>query len=366
VAPLEDVPADAQDWHPGSNNQVLDLVHPSLFPLIYGRSRILPTGSTTLENCIQTSGKGEIVPVPDDIDCQLGKQTHWLGQRGTGETDYWSNRFQWLPSNIVFTEGEGVEIKSYINNLHPIHHKSIYPVIEKFIAKSIPAWDLVLSSYVSHGPVERLRVPMTSTDYEFPLGEEVPEHIGKEFDEEQEDERMEAREDWVSAILAVYQGRARNTKKTQDILVRLAYPRNGIYEWVHASFALSTERAWNLSWLTLLKTTGARQPRPHQARRTRLRFLRRRWQMRNRTPKPTHSLRQKRHPSHRQTSKHPPHTFKPHLRRRKLAHRRQTQRTHLRNITILLRQHKHHRLAPRFPHKSVRRRNNPTRLRSRR
>jgi hypothetical protein len=111
-------------------------------------------------------------------------------------------------------------------------------VIEKFIAKSIPAWDLVLSSYVSHGPVERLRVPMTSTEYEFPLGEEAPEHVGKEFDEEQIDERMEAREDWVSAILAVYQGRARNTKKTQDILVRLGYPRNGIYEWVHASFDL--------------------------------------------------------------------------------------------------------------------------------
>jgi hypothetical protein len=238
VAPLEDVPADAQDWHPGSNNQVLDLVHPSLFPLIYGRSRILLTGSTTLEDCIQTSGKGEIVPVPDDIDCKLGNQTHWLGQRGTGETDYWSNRFQWLPSNIAFTEGEGVKIKSYINNLHPVHHKSIYPVIEKFIAKSIPAWDLVLSSYVSHGPVERLRVPMTSTEYEFPLGEEAPEHVGKEFDEEQIDERMEAREDWVSAILAVYQGRARNTKKTQDILVRLGYPRNGIYEWVHASFDL--------------------------------------------------------------------------------------------------------------------------------
>ena len=28
---LENVPEDEKDWHPGSNEQVLDLVHPSLF-----------------------------------------------------------------------------------------------------------------------------------------------------------------------------------------------------------------------------------------------------------------------------------------------------------------------------------------------
>ena len=240
VAPLEDVPESAQDWHPGSNDQVLDLVHPSLFPLIYGRSRILPTGTISLDDCVQNSGKGAIVPTPDDDDCKLGQQSHWLGQSGTGETGYWSNRFQWLPSDIAFTEGEGVKITSYINNLHPVHHRSIYPVIEKFIAKSIPAWDLVLSSYIEHGGVERLRVPMTGTDYEFPLGEEAPEDVGKEIDqEEDEDEYWEAKDQWVSAALALYQGRSRNTKKIQNTLERLGYPRNGIDEWVQTSHITS-------------------------------------------------------------------------------------------------------------------------------
>jgi hypothetical protein len=238
VAPLEDVPADAKDWHPGSNEQVLDLVHPSLFPLIYGRSRILPTGNITLDDCIQASGKGEIVPTPDDDDCKLGSQPHWLGQRGTGTTDFWSNRFQWLPSDVAFTESEDVKVTSYINNLHPVHHKSIYPVIEKFIAKSIPAWDVVLSSYVQHGNVERLRVPMTGTEYEFPLGEEAPEDVGKEFGEDEEDERFEAEDQWVSAFVALYRGRSRNTKKIQNTLLRLGYPRNGVDEWVQASHAL--------------------------------------------------------------------------------------------------------------------------------
>ena len=32
------MPEDQKDWHPGSNKQVLDLVHPSLYPLVYGKT----------------------------------------------------------------------------------------------------------------------------------------------------------------------------------------------------------------------------------------------------------------------------------------------------------------------------------------
>jgi len=47
------------DWHPKSNGQVLDLVHPSLFPLVYGRSRILEDGAEmTLDNCLSFCGQG--------------------------------------------------------------------------------------------------------------------------------------------------------------------------------------------------------------------------------------------------------------------------------------------------------------------
>lgn len=38
---LENVSGDQKDWHPGSNGQVFDLVHPSLFPLIHGVSRVV-------------------------------------------------------------------------------------------------------------------------------------------------------------------------------------------------------------------------------------------------------------------------------------------------------------------------------------
>ncbi|KAL9104295.1 MAG: hypothetical protein Q9163_000736 [Psora crenata] len=42
VASLEDIPETDKDWHPNTNEQVLDLVHPSLYPLVYGQSTILP------------------------------------------------------------------------------------------------------------------------------------------------------------------------------------------------------------------------------------------------------------------------------------------------------------------------------------
>ncbi|OBZ68618.1 hypothetical protein A0H81_11587 [Grifola frondosa] len=35
---LESIPSEQQDWHPGFNNQVLDLVHPSLYCFRIGKS----------------------------------------------------------------------------------------------------------------------------------------------------------------------------------------------------------------------------------------------------------------------------------------------------------------------------------------
>ncbi|KIO24273.1 hypothetical protein M407DRAFT_213073 [Tulasnella calospora MUT 4182] len=39
AAVLENVPEEEKDWHPGSYNRVLDLVHPSLFCAVYGRTQ---------------------------------------------------------------------------------------------------------------------------------------------------------------------------------------------------------------------------------------------------------------------------------------------------------------------------------------
>jgi hypothetical protein len=54
----------SRDWHPGSNKKVLHPIHPSLYPLFYDHTRILSNGgTTTLEDCIERCGEGEIIKI---------------------------------------------------------------------------------------------------------------------------------------------------------------------------------------------------------------------------------------------------------------------------------------------------------------
>uniref|UniRef100_A0A914DIG1 Uncharacterized protein n=1 Tax=Acrobeloides nanus TaxID=290746 RepID=A0A914DIG1_9BILA len=57
VTALENRPF--KDWHPGSNGQVLDLVHPSLYSYVYGVSRQLPKQARKLA-WNELFGRGEI------------------------------------------------------------------------------------------------------------------------------------------------------------------------------------------------------------------------------------------------------------------------------------------------------------------
>ena len=70
IAPLESVPDAEKDWHPGSNGQVLDLVHPSLWPVVYGRT-------------VDRATHKPLRPRTSDIDPMFK-----------------SERFQWLPSDF--------------------------------------------------------------------------------------------------------------------------------------------------------------------------------------------------------------------------------------------------------------------------
>lgn len=50
VAVLENVPEKDKDWHPDSDQQVLDLVHPSLYCLVYGVSPKLPSPAADIKS----------------------------------------------------------------------------------------------------------------------------------------------------------------------------------------------------------------------------------------------------------------------------------------------------------------------------
>ncbi|KAG6831239.1 hypothetical protein H0H87_005804 [Tephrocybe sp. NHM501043] len=94
VALLEQVPDHLKDWHPGSDNLVLDLVHPSLFPLIYGRTRILPDDTIGLKDCVKRSGEGIVVPVPPESENGIKDQTLKHSWQRSKPTAPFSRKFQ--------------------------------------------------------------------------------------------------------------------------------------------------------------------------------------------------------------------------------------------------------------------------------
>ena len=122
VAKLEDIPEDERDWHPGSNEQVLDLVHPSLHCVVYGRTL-----------AIDASIPNQLKPLP-------------APKRGKKEKMFLSRRLAWLPSDFTVDHDGAVRLTStYINNIHP-SKKELYATLESILAAFIPMFERVLGS----------------------------------------------------------------------------------------------------------------------------------------------------------------------------------------------------------------------------
>jgi hypothetical protein len=160
--------ASSPDWHPNTGKTVQDLVHPSMYPLVYGRSLFLPDEVVGVEDAVEKfAGKGEVIPrrpewgeEPSDEARRsrrfpythghlLGPDNH-VGGSGIQKT-FWSTVYQWLPANVAFTADGGVRFTSYINNLHPTKYRDIYSTVEKLIETALPMWDQCLVKFVSSG-----------------------------------------------------------------------------------------------------------------------------------------------------------------------------------------------------------------------
>jgi len=136
------------DWHPWADDKVLDLVHPSMYPFIFGQSRFIPDEVVGVADAVEKwAGKGEIV----ENGPPLRKVSPGRGWRPFGPvvdgapSQFWSDTYQWLPSNLSFKEDGTVRFTSYINNLHPTRHPEIYRLVEKLIDAAIPLWDVALA-----------------------------------------------------------------------------------------------------------------------------------------------------------------------------------------------------------------------------
>ncbi|GMM37517.1 hypothetical protein DASC09_048420 [Saccharomycopsis crataegensis] len=138
---LEKSFGDKIDYHPGSQNQVIDLVHPSLFPLVYGKSQSIDPDTKEIS----------VIDYSEDI---VGDPDH----KYKGFQFFGSKNFQWLPTIFELShDKKRYEITSYINNLEPKSFKDLYKTIEDVFNASIPALNFVLSRLCSP---EYIRIPV--------------------------------------------------------------------------------------------------------------------------------------------------------------------------------------------------------------
>ena len=121
MTPLEAVPDSERDWHPGSDGLVLNLVHPALYPIVFGR----------------TMGK-----LPGSDPAKILKPPEIKG----ADPKFISKRFQFLPSDFsVDGDGKVSLVSPYINNIHPARHKELYSVIPEILQHALPMFERVLS-----------------------------------------------------------------------------------------------------------------------------------------------------------------------------------------------------------------------------
>jgi hypothetical protein len=149
------------DYHPGSNQQVVDLVHPSLYPLQYGKTPVVVADATaaTPSWCqrdwldtdakLLTGQKYAIAKFDDAV--RLAKPHVDFGV---------SQHYQWLPAVMTVARGlREYSFQSYINNLSPLKYQELYTVIARVFNRAVPALNLSLSRLLTP-PHQRIVIPM--------------------------------------------------------------------------------------------------------------------------------------------------------------------------------------------------------------
>lgn len=117
------------DYHPGSKNMVVNLVHPSLYPFVAGVTRVVRDESLPWEDFI---GGGHVVSL---------ESRH--AKRSSGAS--LSQRFQWLPAEVsIAADGSSCHFDSYINGLEPHLHEPLYRTLEKCFTAMLPLLGSVL------------------------------------------------------------------------------------------------------------------------------------------------------------------------------------------------------------------------------
>jgi hypothetical protein len=172
--------AGPPDWHPGSNEQMRDLVHPSLYPLISGVSQRVLTTRVPWSELLNGSYDSEVVNfvLPSDHD-----------KTNEREEYSFSKKYQWLPADFDVADIGDVTINSYINNLHPRLHAELYHTIGEVFRECIPLLECCLTDLRQYNPLcvrhsDDSQTPWVYDSYQPRFSDEpdtIKDHTNKDY-----------------------------------------------------------------------------------------------------------------------------------------------------------------------------------------
>jgi hypothetical protein len=151
VEPLETRAKSLNHWHPNSDQQVLDLVHPSNYCLVFGRTRYSATPDAILPEHIFRMDPNE-------------------ARQGI------SIKYQWLPAVVHVNDEGAAEFKSYINNLDRKQHPEIYNTIGQIFERMLPLFEKSMGS-LTVVPKRRIDASFSNRAFQ----EERDEYLDRKF-----------------------------------------------------------------------------------------------------------------------------------------------------------------------------------------
>ncbi|KAJ5103872.1 Protein of unknown function DUF4246 [Penicillium argentinense] len=188
---------ELQFYHPRTRSKQRDLLAMTLYPLVYGKSRILPDRLIGLDDALRHAGQGEVIPVPTDTGITREDMAWRVRARADISKKPFSKLFQILPSDWELGDDGRWHIATYINNLHPVKHRDIYKIIEDTFNCLVPQFNMTITPLkdMLHS---RARIEYHKAEY-YPVSKEVaqqapqikPREAQSEFEERYEKWRME-------------------------------------------------------------------------------------------------------------------------------------------------------------------------------
>ncbi|KAJ2333953.1 hypothetical protein GGI00_002084, partial [Coemansia sp. RSA 2681] len=148
AAILESIASRQKDWYPDDESRVLNLIDPSLFPLIYSRSKLCRQTCTSPQAALNPGAPGEFPGSRSKWYEVLRGSEYYIPPLPLRYMHSVFAKFSWLPSEFRVADNGAVTIESYINNLHPVKHAAFYPIIASVFAKFLPLLEQVVTDIV--------------------------------------------------------------------------------------------------------------------------------------------------------------------------------------------------------------------------